>query len=145
MITCASFLVFVIAEIIGAIVGNSWALLGDAAAMSVDVISYFTNMIAEWIKSKNGGNIKPSTQMILEVAIPGFSVTALIGVTIYVTVGAVGDILKKPDEDEVDIFLLWLFASLNAVVDIISAYMFYAKEKKFFMRGLIAYPNLAWV
>ena len=41
MITCASFLVFVIAEIIGAIVGNSWALLGDAAAMSVDADKLF--------------------------------------------------------------------------------------------------------
>jgi cation diffusion facilitator family transporter len=136
MITCGSFLVFVIAEIIGAIAGNSWSLLGDAAAMSIDVISYFTNMVAERIKSKNDGNISPFTQIILEVVIPGFSVTALIGVTIYVTVGAVSDIVTRPSDDDVDIFLLWLFSSLNAVVDIISAYMFYAKGTEVFYEGI---------
>tara|TARA_A100001035_G_scaffold239227_1_gene204190 strand:- start:407 stop:1204 length:798 start_codon:yes stop_codon:yes gene_type:complete len=136
MITCISFFVFVVAEIVGAIVGNSWSLLGDAAAMSIDVISYFTNMIAERIKTKNGGDISPGTQLILEVFIPGFSVTALIGVTIYVTIGAVSDIINKPDNDDVDIFMLWLFSSLNAVVDIISAYMFYAKGKEVFYESI---------
>ncbi len=136
MITCVSFFVFVVAEIVGAIAGNSWSLLGDAAAMSIDVISYLTNMIAERIKAKNGGDISPATQLILEVIIPGFSVTALIGVTIYVTIGAVSDIVNKPANDEVDIFMLWLFSSLNAVVDVISAYMFYAKGKEVFYESM---------
>ena len=131
-VTCASFLLFVVAEVIGAIAGHSWSLLGDAAAMSVDVVSYFTNMVAERIKSKNEGDISPKTQLILEVAIPSFSVIALIGVTIYVTIGAISDIITKPEDDEVDIFMLWLFSSLNAVVDVISAYMFYAKGKEVF-------------
>ena len=34
-----SFLAFVIAEVIGALAGNSLSLLGDAAAMSVDVFT----------------------------------------------------------------------------------------------------------
>lgn len=34
-ITCASFLIFVVAEIIGAIAANSWSLLGDAAAIKI--------------------------------------------------------------------------------------------------------------
>ena len=45
---------FVICEIIGALASNSLSLLGDAAAMSVDVFSYFANMYAERIKSKHG-------------------------------------------------------------------------------------------
>ena len=49
MVTCISFLLFVVGEIIGAVVGNSWSLLGDAAAMSIDVVTYGTNMIAERI------------------------------------------------------------------------------------------------
>ena len=53
----------------------------------------------------------------------------LVGVTIYVTVGAVNDIITPPEDDVVDIFMLWLFSSLNAVVDIVSAYMFYAKGR----------------
>lgn len=38
-ITCGSFATFVIAEIVGALASNSLALLGDAAAMSVDVFT----------------------------------------------------------------------------------------------------------
>lgn len=125
-ITCISFSLFVIAEVIGAISANSWSLLGDAAAMSVDVISYFTNMCAERIKS-GGGAISPRMQMSLEVHIPLFSVTLLVAVTIYVTVGAIGDIVTTPTDDDVDILFLWLFSSLNAVVDIVSGYMFYSK------------------
>ena len=72
-VTCASFALFVVAEIIGALASNSLSLLGDAgfyilllyiltkyniiysklsAAMSVDVMSYFCNMFAEYVKSK---------------------------------------------------------------------------------------------
>ena len=128
MVTCITFLLFVIGEVIGALAGNSWSLLGDAAAMSVDVVSYFCNMVAERIKSR-GGIITPRTQLILEVYVPSTSVALLVGVTIYVTVGAVNDIITPPEDDVVDIFMLWLFSSLNAVVDIVSAYMFYAKGR----------------
>jgi Co/Zn/Cd efflux system component len=38
-VSAISFTLFVAAEIVGAIFGNSLALLGDAAAMSVDVIA----------------------------------------------------------------------------------------------------------
>lgn len=134
-ITCLSFSLFVVGEVIGAIAGHSWSLLGDAAAMSVDVISYFTNMVAERIKS-GGGQITPRMQMVLEVYIPLFSVTLLIAVTIYVTIGAIGDIVSPPADDDVDIFFLWLFSSLNAVVDIVSGYMFYAKGKDVFYEGV---------
>ena len=72
-VTCASFLVFVLGEVAGAIIGNSWSLLGDAAAMSVDVMTYFTNMQAERIKSRCGF-VPLGTKMILEVYVPTFSV-----------------------------------------------------------------------
>lgn len=140
-ITCLSFSLFVIGEVIGAIAGNSWSLLGDAAAMSVDVISYFTNMVAERIKS-GGGRVTPRMQMVLEVYVPLFSVTLLIAVTIYVTIGAVGDIVNPPADDDVDIFMLWLFSSLNAVVDVVSGYMFYAKGRDVFYEGLQATEDL---
>ena len=39
LITCILFGIFVIAEIIGAFASGSLALLGDAAAMSVDVFT----------------------------------------------------------------------------------------------------------
>jgi Co/Zn/Cd efflux system component len=139
-ITCASFLIFVIAEIIGAIAANSWSLLGDAAAMSVDVMTYFTNMVAEHIKDKYG-YVSKRVKMYLEVAIPLCSVTALMGVTAYVTQGAVSDIINKPADDAVDIFMLWFFSSANAVVDIISGYMFYAKGRSVFYEHEHAKPD----
>ena len=38
-VTMVTFALFVVAEIIGAIASNSLSLLGDAAAMSIDVIT----------------------------------------------------------------------------------------------------------
>ena len=38
-VSAITFLLFVVAEIIGALAGNSLSLLGDAAAMSVDVFT----------------------------------------------------------------------------------------------------------
>lgn len=61
----------------------------------------------------------------LQVYVPTFSVTALLGVTAYVTVGAVHDILYKPEDDDVNIYIMYGFAAANTVVDIISVYMFY--------------------
>ena len=43
-----------ICEIVGALASNSLSLLGDAAAMSVDVFSYFANMYAERVKARDG-------------------------------------------------------------------------------------------
>ncbi len=39
IVTSVLFALFVVAEIIGALAGNSLSLLGDAAAMSVDVFT----------------------------------------------------------------------------------------------------------
>eukprot|EP00605_Chrysophyceae_sp_TOSAG23-4_P001614 GSChrysophyteH1.ASY1.ANO1.1774.1 assembled CDS len=133
-ITCASFLIFVLAEVAGAIIGHSWSLLGDAAAMSVDVMTYFTNMLAERIKSREGGMVPLETKMILEVYVPLFSVCALLGVTAYVTVGSVHDILYKPEDDDVDIYIMYGFAIGNALVDVVSLYMFWAKGESVFQQ-----------
>ena len=40
-----SFFIFVVAEIIGAVASNSLSLLGDAAAMSVDVFTVTTTYL----------------------------------------------------------------------------------------------------
>jgi Co/Zn/Cd efflux system component len=139
-ITCASFLLFVIAEIFGAIIGNSWSLLGDAAAMSVDVMTYFTNMQAERIKARSG-YVPIETKMILEVWVPTFSVCALLGVTAYVTVGAVHDIIYKPEDDDVDIYIMYGFAIGNTVVDVLSVYMFWLRGKQVFEQDRVQLAN----
>lgn len=88
-ITTASFLLFVIAEIIGAIASNSLALLGDAAAMSVDVFTYACGIWVERIKAR-GGKMTKFVRLMTEVYIPGFSVLALLSVSAWVTSGEKG-------------------------------------------------------
>jgi Co/Zn/Cd efflux system component len=141
-VTCASFLIFVLGEIAGAIIGKSWSLLGDAAAMSVDVMTYFTNMLAERIKAREGVVSLP-TKMILEVYVPSFSVCALLGVTAYVTVGAVHDLLYTPEDDDVNIYIMYGFAVANAVVDVVSVYMFWLIGKNVFKQDKFALANVA--
>jgi len=132
-VTCVSFLVFVLGEVAGAIIGKSWSLLGDAAAMSIDVMTYFCNMQAERIKARKG-YVPPATKMILEVYVPTLSVTALLAVTAYVSVGSVHDILYPPEDDDVNIYIMYGFAAGNTVVDIISVFMFVRMGRAAFMQ-----------
>ena len=115
---------FVVCEIIGALASNSLSLLGDAAAMSVDVFSYFANMYAERVKSKDG-ELSVDTRWILQVYIPLFSVMCLLGVTAWITSDAIRVIISPSDDDDVDVLYLYLFASGNLVIDIISYYLFH--------------------
>ena len=87
VVTTILFTTFVIAEIIGALAGNSLALLGDASAMSVDIFSYICCWYAERVKARNGGILDESSRMLVEVYIPTFSVLALFGVSGYVCFG----------------------------------------------------------
>ena len=125
-VIAALFAGFVVSEIIGAFASDSLSLLGDAAAMSVDVFTYLANMWAEWTKSKYG-SVDLKTRWILEVYVPTFSLCALISVTIWVTIDAINTIITPDDEDEVDVLFLYLFASGNMLIDIISYYLFYEK------------------
>ena len=133
-ITCAAFALFVIAEIIGALAGHSLSLLGDAAAMSVDVFSYLANMYAEYLKD-SGHEITPRQKVIIEVLVPSFSVCALIGVTIYVVIDAIAVIIDPSSDggDDVNVLFLFCFAGVNMAVDILSALMFYCKGKEAFI------------
>lgn len=44
-VTAVSFFIFVVAEIIGALISGSLSLLGDAAAMSVDVFTVSFSLV----------------------------------------------------------------------------------------------------
>lgn len=123
MITTCSFACFVVAEVIGALAGRSLSLLGDAAAMSVDVFSYFTNMYAERLKSR-GDVMDRRTRMMLEVYIPSFSICLLLAVTGYITSDAIKQLRGDGGDDEVNVHFMWGFASANALVDILSTYFF---------------------
>lgn len=81
------FLIFVLAEIIGAIASNSISFLFFASAVSVDVICYFSSYWVEKMKRQDGF-LSTSMRMILEVGVPGFSVLCLVVVTGYMVVDA---------------------------------------------------------
>lgn len=122
-----SFLFFVLAEIVGAFASNSLSLLGDAAAMSVDVFTYFCNMYSEHVKSKFG-EVDHTTRVVLEVGIPLFSVTALIAVSAWITYDAILIILDPSDSADVDVIFLFGFAAGNALIDIICAFLFFMRR-----------------
>jgi Co/Zn/Cd efflux system component len=127
--TTSTFAVFVVALIIGALASGSLSLLGDAAAMSVDVFTYCSNMYAERVKSRSNGVISHRSRIILEIVIPAFSVSALIAVTTYIFVEAVHVILYGGVGDEVDVSFLYGYSIANAFVDLFCAYMFYQGGK----------------
>jgi len=56
-LTALLFFVFVVCECVGAYVSNSLSLLGDAIAMSIDVLTYCINIYVE------GDNSFKSSQM----------------------------------------------------------------------------------
>jgi Co/Zn/Cd efflux system component len=89
-------------------------------------------MYAERTKAKYG-ELTPSTKRMLEVYIPSFSVAALIGVTIYITIDAISVLRGSGDDDEVNVYFLWAFSVGNFVVDIISSLMFYWRGKDAFV------------
>ena len=62
-LTALSFFIFVVAEMVGAVWGNSLSLLGDASAMSLDVSSYVISIIVEEFKLRNNNERYPSNLM----------------------------------------------------------------------------------
>ena len=98
-IIAALFAGFVASEIVGALASNSLSLLGDAAAMSVDVFSYLANMWAERTKLKYGV-LDISTRWYLEVYIPTFSLVSLMAFTAWVTTDAINIIISPPHGDD---------------------------------------------
>jgi Co/Zn/Cd efflux system component len=132
LITTIAFTLFVIAEIIGALVSNSISLLGDAMAMSVDVVTYLSNIYAERVKSKSvdGKSLDLQAQIVIDVIVPIFSAFALIGISIYVLSTAF-DTLSNFDRNEevgrVKIEFLYGFATANMGIDLLSMFMFYTR------------------
>jgi Co/Zn/Cd efflux system component len=64
----------------------------------------------------------------IEVVIPTFSLICLLGVTIYVAVDAINVLtIPRDREHDIDVVYLYGFAVANAVIDILSSYIFLRK------------------
>lgn len=133
-ITALSFFLFVVAEIVGAIVSNSLSLLGDASAMSLDVSTYVISIFVEEFKLRNEGGktMSASTLWLVDIGIPVISVVALLCVTAYISIDAL-KVLKNPNiKEDVDVEYLYGFSFVNVIVDIISAVAFLKRGKSAF-------------
>ena len=131
-VSMSLFFLFVIAEIIGAIMSNSLSLLGDAASMGVDVTTYLCNIYGEWAKNHNRRSTAQS-RIILEVIIPGVSVLSLLGVTLYVLFDAIFILQNPRDNNDVATDYLYGFAAVNLLIDLGCGYLFYVKGEQAFV------------
>jgi Co/Zn/Cd efflux system component len=81
------------------------------------------------VKDKKG-KLDEASRMLLEVYIPTFSVSALIGVSIYVTWEAIKVIITPPHDDNVNIYIMYGFAGGNMFIDLLSMFLFWVRGSK---------------
>mmetsp|Transcript_3108 Transcript_3108/g.4199 ORF Transcript_3108/g.4199 Transcript_3108/m.4199 type:complete len:342 (-) Transcript_3108:82-1107(-) len=128
-----SFLVFTTVQFFFAILARSQSMMADCAAMSVDVISYFVNFLAERLKH---GHTTMAPQQLrlkrlyLELIPPGISVITLIVVTAMALRLAIGTLMdsyrgKDPDDDSApDLNLMIIFSACNLLLDFMNVSCF---------------------
>jgi Co/Zn/Cd efflux system component len=140
-ITALTFFVFVIAELFGALLSNSLSLLGDAIAMSVDVMAYCVNIYVEDCKLKYH-EINRNTLWLIQIGIPSISVLTIVIITGYVMIDAV-KVLESPKKHPyyVDVLFLYGFSITNLVVDVVSASSFMSKGSDIFVEDSARIQN----
>jgi Co/Zn/Cd efflux system component len=114
-IAFVSFLAFTALQFFFAFIAKSQSMLTDCSAMSVDVVSYFVNYLAE--KLKDGRQER--TMLYLELFPPVFSVITLVIVTAVALDQAITT-LSDPNpllQQVPSIGLMLLFSSLNLILD----------------------------
>ncbi|GBG34836.1 Hypothetical Protein FCC1311_110582 [Hondaea fermentalgiana] len=112
---------FALAEIFAAFASSSLSLLGDAASMVVDSLTYALNMLAE---RRKGLGISERTRIKLELFIPLASVTALFATSVYVLEQAITTILDPPASSQTGDTTMLVFSTVNLVIDVISVFNF---------------------
>lgn len=129
------FFTFVIAEIFGASISHSLSLLSDASAMSIDVVTYFNNAIAEFIKWKYG-KLSNNMRLLLECVLPSLSLCALVVTTVIILKDAISTIqrngINSADED-VNVYYLYGFAIGNMLIDCGGSVILYLKYDNIFL------------
>ena len=130
-ISVTLFFLFVMAEIVGAMLSNSLSLLGDASSMCIDVSTYICNIYGEWAKNNNQ-RATTTSRIILEVMIPGVSTIALLAITLYICIDAFHVLRHPPATNDVNTNYLYGFSAANLVVDLACGFLFYARGDEVF-------------
>lgn len=135
-----TFIGFCILEAIFAFMANSQSMMADAAAMSIDALTYLFNLGAEWCKNQplseemrqlsseeQAYRVELRTQY-LELIPPSISVVILIVITIVTTIQAVeslmGEIDGTAEEVDVSVALMFGFSAANLLLDIVNVTCF---------------------
>eukprot|EP01039_Chlorochromonas_danica_P010645 gene10645-11802_t len=132
---------FAVAELIAALVSlsalpndhmhcKSLALLGDAACMLLDVITYLAGLIAERLRARHGSLDLPARRL-TELLIPSLSLFSLLSVTICLIIDAIL-VLRRGDygrNDPVQAETMLAFAIVNYLIDILVLSCFLSQGK----------------
>jgi Co/Zn/Cd efflux system component len=133
ILTTTLFGLFVVSEIIGGLISNSLSLLGDATAMSVDVLTYCGNIYAEHLK-ENDVKIGQRTIIVTEILIPIISLISLIGVSVFVSYDA-SLRLRGHKHEDVKLSFMIIFPLANLAVDLYCALLFYLRRHDIFRQS----------
>mmetsp|Transcript_8502 Transcript_8502/g.16730 ORF Transcript_8502/g.16730 Transcript_8502/m.16730 type:complete len:271 (-) Transcript_8502:247-1059(-) len=116
MIALVLFLTISIAQLIGALIANSLALLSDTSSMFLDSATYAVNIYAE---SQDKKDVKKTQRRMLIAS--GVSFFALLGITVYFLCDALTIILSDDEEDDdVNAYIVLAFAVVGLVFDLAS-------------------------
>eukprot|EP00981_Chlorochromonas_danica_P009398 scaffold2646_cov184-Ochromonas_danica.AAC.1 len=121
---------FAVAELIAALHCKSLALLGDAACMLLDVITYLAGLIAERLRARHGSLDLPARRL-TELLIPSLSLFSLLSVTICLIIDAIL-VLRRGDygrNDPVQAETMLAFAIVNYLIDILVLSCFLSQGK----------------
>ena len=133
--TTIAFTLFVIFEIAGGLLSGSLALVEDAIAMSLDVVTYLLNIYAEGLKLSDT-ELSRREAFLVHTAIPLASVAALLALCLYFTLDAVEvlqhDQVEASADDSVEVGYMYFFSILNAIIDIICVWAFSSRGYKIF-------------
>ena len=112
----ASFLAFAISEVIYALAAHSLSMLGDAASMIVDAMTYCMNLVAVHLALR--GAVGPRVEAFLTVIAPSLSAVALCAVTAYIVEQAV--IAVEAPGERISTRLMLIFGLANLGVDVLN-------------------------
>ena len=113
------------AQVVGALIAGSTALLADCASMGVDTISYAVNLIAECFPQPD--KLKQQRNFLVTA---GASYIALVGISIYFCVGAIEALVaNEDDEEDPDANIIFAFAVTGILFDVISLVPYFFQLK----------------
>ena len=96
------------------------------------MVTYIGNMMAENVKTNFLYSISPKRKFMLKVLAPSFAVVTLTVITAMILREAISILRDPPSEDSVDSTIMYIFAGINIVIDIICVTAFVARGREVF-------------